>query len=334
VTAPSFSIVIPTYERPDQLETCLAAIAALDYDRSGVEVIVVDDGTEPASRVEEAVERSIGALSVRVVRHRHAGPAAARNLGARHARLEFLAFTDDDCAPEPGWLGALARTFVANRRCVAGGRTVNAVPDDPFASASQTLLTYLQGHWRGAGRPFFPSNNLAVSRRAFESLGGFDEGFPLAAGEDREFCDRCLHAGLELVDVEDAVVRHLHRMSLRRFLRQQFNYGRGALVYRRMRAERAGSRMRLEAPSFYCNLLRHPFRERTQPGPWKVALLLGASQGAIATGFLLEGIRGWRRRRDRGDRGAAAHRPSPGEPVRGSEAGTSDSVRRGGTDAE
>jgi glycosyltransferase involved in cell wall biosynthesis len=138
---PAFSIVIPTYGRPAQLANCLQSLVELDYPRGSFEVIVVDDGGDPSpSAVVETISRR---LDVALVRQAHAGPAAARNAGARQARSEFLAFTDDDCAPTPAWLQELAQSLRVARGALVGGLTINALPNNLFAEASQALVNYL-----------------------------------------------------------------------------------------------------------------------------------------------------------------------------------------------
>src|SRR5690242_16282570 len=96
-----FSVVVPTYNRPQPLSRCLDALARLYYPREQFEVIVVDDGSTEslAALVKNFQER----LDIRYLREEHAGPGMARNVGAAHARGEYLAFTDDDCAPCPDW---------------------------------------------------------------------------------------------------------------------------------------------------------------------------------------------------------------------------------------
>src|SRR5205085_898532 len=121
---PRFSVVVPTYERHAQLAACIGALARLDYPRERFEVLIVDDGS--ARRPREVVEPFRDALDVKLLAQENKGPAAARNLGARHARGEFLAFTDDDCEPEREWLRAFALRFAQEPERVVGGRTVNA----------------------------------------------------------------------------------------------------------------------------------------------------------------------------------------------------------------
>ena len=85
--SPRFSIVIPSYCRPQRLQRCLAAIAQLDYPRDRFEVVVVDDGSEPA--LESAVAPWRNAFSINLIRQANAGPAAARNQGRSRRRDSF-----------------------------------------------------------------------------------------------------------------------------------------------------------------------------------------------------------------------------------------------------
>src|SRR5437870_3627411 len=92
---PTFSIIVPTFQRPVQLATCLQALAGLRYPRERFEVFVVDDGSSvPPSDV---VARIRGEINITLLIQHHSGPAAARNAGAERARGHVLAFTDDDC---------------------------------------------------------------------------------------------------------------------------------------------------------------------------------------------------------------------------------------------
>ena len=153
---PFISVIIPTYERAGQLSVCLGALAAQDYPRDRFEVLVIDDGS--ATSPEASVETFRHQLNVRLLKQPHAGPAAARNYGAAHAKGAFLAFTDDDCAPAPGWLQSLATGFVSCSDCVLGGRTINELANNPYSTVSQLVVDYLYAHWNSdpehASRPF------------------------------------------------------------------------------------------------------------------------------------------------------------------------------------
>jgi GT2 family glycosyltransferase len=286
---PTFSVVIPTYARPERLRACLAALPRLDYPSEHFEVVVVDDGSP--SPLDAVVAPFRSRVRLTLFRQPNRGPAAARNAGAARAAGAFLAFTDDDCAPEPGWLAALRDRFAAVPNQLLGGRTVNALPSNPFSAASQDLLDYLYEYFpRAHGlSPFFASNNLAVPAARFHQLGGFDEDFPLAAGEDRDFCDRWRERGWPAAFAGDAVVRHAHHLSLRPFWRQHFNYGRGAAHLQAARARRLEVyRLKPEPLGFYAGMLRYPFAHYTFGKAALRTLLMALSQTATAAGYMSE----------------------------------------------
>src|SRR5690242_9960611 len=129
---PFFSIIVPTYERPEQVAACLKALARLKYPRERFEVIIVDDGSQTAPNA--AVEFLQGRLHVTLLLQAHAGPAAARNAGAMRARGKYLAFTDDDCLPAPDWLQALTACFDRAPDHLVGGRIINAFPENPYST--------------------------------------------------------------------------------------------------------------------------------------------------------------------------------------------------------
>ena len=287
-STPLFSIVVPTYQRPAQLAFCLEAIADLDYPTDRFEVIVVDDGS--GDPPEAAVAAVRGRVDVTLLAPPHRGPAAARNAGAAHAKGDVLAFTDDDCVPDASWLRAFAQCVGTDATSAAGGRTLNARPRNIYSTTSQLLIDYLYAYYNteSAQARFFTSNNLAVPTRAFWEVGGFDVTFPLAAAEDREFCDRWVHCGRRLVYAHDALIRHAHALTMGRFWRQHFNYGRGAFHFHRIRAARGHDRMRIEPPAFYLGLLGHPFSHVPRRRTLALVMLMMLAQIANATGFFVE----------------------------------------------
>jgi cellulose synthase/poly-beta-1,6-N-acetylglucosamine synthase-like glycosyltransferase len=297
-TAPFFSIVVPTYARPDALGRCLRALGELEYPPSRHEIIVVDDGS--AGPYRRRIEATCAEAGARLVSKPHGGPAAARNVGSAHARGDYLAFVDDDCEPAPDWLARLAAQFAAEPDAAIGGRTLNGLPANLYSVASQLLVDYLYLAYRdeGRGEPrFLASNNIAFPRRAFEAVGRFDLTFPLAAGEDRELCDRWHESGRRLVYVPDAVVYHSHALTWSGFCRQHFNYGRGAFRFRRAREANGRDRVQFEGLRFYANLIMWPLRQRPLSRSAIVSTLLVGTQAANAAGFFFEatltGLRRW-----------------------------------------
>ena len=278
---PFFSIIVPTFARPKALSACLSAVVRLNYPRERYEVVVVDDGG-PASQ-QSVIDSARDQIAVLLIAQPHAGPAAARNTGAGQARGEYLAFIDDDCAPDHDWLAKIAARLTAAPASAVGGQTINALPGNPYAAASQSLIDYLYSHYNSDPNHarFFASNNLALPRKQFRELGGFDPRFPFAAGEDRDLCDRWLNNGWPMAHAPEAVVQHAHALTLRAFWRQQFNYGSGTYYFHRLRAQRARGPIRFERFSFYVGLLTHPFRA-SQPG---LAPLVWLAQVANAAGY-------------------------------------------------
>ncbi|MGB7159505.1 MAG: glycosyltransferase [Tepidisphaeraceae bacterium] len=295
---PTFSVVIPTYNRPGQLARCLAAMATLDYPRDRFEVIVADDAspTPPNVIVDEVRDR----ITVKLARQaRNAGPATARNAGVAAGTGDLIAFTDDDCAVDPQWLRAFANVLRKEPSRLCGGRTVNALAHNPYAATSQLIQDTAYAHFNADpdDATSFASSNMACSAAAFVGVGGFDETF--RASEDRELCDRWRRRGGKLSYVHDAVIHHAHDLTLRRFWRQHFSYGQGAWRYHAARAASAtpaksggpfGLNFRPDL-TFYTRCLRDGLSHPTARGALSQAALLGVWQLANASGFFRERFR-------------------------------------------
>lgn len=271
--APAASVVVPTRDRPGALEACLRALEA--QEAPSYEVVVVDDGSTDADAVAQVVG---GAAHARLVRGEGGGPAAARNLGAAAARAPVVCLTDDDCRPGPRWVAALVAA-VADGAGVAAGPTRNGRPELAVAAASQAVTNHLtDSSADGRGHVgFAPTSNVAA-RREVLAAHPFDEDYPLAAGEDREWCTRLAADGVAVTWVPEAWVDHHQDLDLARFWRQQERYGRGA---HRVHAGPTGPR--LQPPSFYRDLVRRGFGAGRRAG----ALVLLA-QVATATGVARE----------------------------------------------
>lgn len=194
---PRISVVIPTCDRDDALALCLDRLApgAQTLDAKEYEVIVTDDG---ARLTTEAMLRKHYPWA-RWTRGPRRGPAANRNHGASQARGEWVAFTDDDCLPEPRWLQAYADAMAAGDQTdVLEGKTISSEPlRGPLMIAPQNL----EG---GCGW----SCNLMVRAATFREMGGFDEGFPHAADEDTDFHERLQGAHRAMRFVSEAVIVH------------------------------------------------------------------------------------------------------------------------------
>ena len=285
---PTFSIIVPTYNRPRQLQRCLRALEALDYPIDRFEVIVVNDGGDQS--LAEIVAEFEPRICIQYLIQENLGPAVARNNGAKMANGRFLAFTDDDCAPASFWLKKLAIRLMDEPSKMVGGYTRNALYRNPFSITSQLLIDFLYHYYNQteSRARFFTSNNFAVAADLFWEVGGFEESMSLAAGEDREFCDRWLDNGLEMVYVRGAVIYHAHHLQLFSFWRQHFNYGRGAWLYRWLRSQRKEEAINLESPAFYFELISYPLTMARDIRAFLLTGMLLLTQTANATGFLFQ----------------------------------------------
>ncbi len=285
---PTFSLIIPTYQRPAQLSTCLRALAQLDYPRDRFEVLVVDDGSE--TPVDTVVAPFMDELTVRLLRQANAGPATARNTGAARAHGQFLAFTDDDCAPAPDWLGALAARFAVTPADAIAGQTLNALPDNPYATASQLLLSFLFAYHNADPNQarFATTSNLALPTDAFRALNGFDPTFLVPGGEDYQFCTRWLSRGYRLRYAPEAVVYHTHLLNLRSFSQQHFHYGRGAFHLRRTSVVQREERRRRQPYVFTRRLFHYVCTQTRGRRTARLMALLMMAQVANLAGFLWE----------------------------------------------
>ena len=193
----------------------------------------MDDGSR--EHPEKIVAPFAARLNVTLLKADHNGPAAARNIGAAEAKGEFLVFTDDDCLPLPNWLQSFSKCFLEAPDGLIGGRTLNGLPDNPYAGAGQLLCDYLYAAYNAdcQNARFLTSNNLGLKRQHFTRVGGFDANFRWAGGEDREFSRRWLHHGYRIIYAPEVAILHRHALTFHTFFRQHFIYGRGAFLFHR-----------------------------------------------------------------------------------------------------
>ena len=188
------SVVVPSHNRSGLLLNALRAISRQTLEKDLYEVIVV-----ASACTDDTVERVRPLLDerLRLTEVRNGTPARSRNAGAALARGKYLAFTDDDCEPEPGWLAAFLRVIEADSsRAGIGGRTITR-------DEGRTPLTHQVEN--AGGMDLLPTCNLFVKREVFEELGGFNEEF-LFLNEDTDFSWRLEAFGLDYCP--EAVVVH------------------------------------------------------------------------------------------------------------------------------
>ncbi len=128
------------------------------------------------------------------------GPAAARNAGWRASAAEYVAFTDDDCHPAPGWKAALLAAAAPG--VVVQGR-VAPLPEEAHLVGPFARTVIVEGE-----TPFFHTANVLYPRAVLEAVGGFDETYDQVAGEDTDLGWRAVEAGATVRFASDALVWH------------------------------------------------------------------------------------------------------------------------------
>ena len=240
---PSLSVVIPAHNVAYVLAHQLEALCAQEY-AAPWDVVVVDNRSSDATAA--VASRFTGRLDLHVVDAPDGATAAyARNVGIGASTGDLLVFLDADDLAAPGLLAAYGEAAACFD--VMGGDLDDLTLNDPVVAAWRYPLT--DGALPVAlGRfPFFVGANCAVKRRVFEQLGLFDETLEFV-GEEVDFSVRAGLAGLCVGWVPNAVVHYRHRPSLRALVRQQYVYGRGAVVlFERYRDVAASERRSLSA---------------------------------------------------------------------------------------
>lgn len=225
------SVVVPTCNRPELLDRCLAALTAQKFDATRFEIILVDDNPHPATRaVAEKWRRRMGGTGpciLYVPSEGPHGPAAARNRGWQSASGTIIAFTDDDTIPYDDWLSSGIAVFDGTVQA-AWGRIIMPLDGKP---------TDYERDARHLEVAEFVTANCFCLKTLLENLDGFDERFRLAWREDADLYFRMLQGDVAIVHVPQARVEHPIRparwgISLSQQKKVQFD----ALLFKKHRA--------------------------------------------------------------------------------------------------
>jgi GT2 family glycosyltransferase len=218
MTAMAISVVIATLDRENDLAECLRALIRAD---NGLlhEVIVVDDGSRPAIRVDPALT---GAARVTLLRNdRRRGASASRNRAAGVATGDVLGFVDDDARVLPNWFDVAAAELTPDRAAITG----RVMPFDSGVVSRARQWRYDQRYQRLApGTPvsFLAGGNSLVRREAFLAAGGFPDQ-PTAA--DNALVPRLHEAGGQCCFVPELGVLHRNGKGLAIAVREAWRAG-------------------------------------------------------------------------------------------------------------
>ena len=219
-----YSIIIPVYNRPDEVDELLGSLVNQTF--HDFEVIIVEDGS--AKPCKDMVDKYTDKLRVLYLWKENGGPSAARNFGVAKAQGTFIIFLDSDCVVPVGYLQAIEQELDQKDSDAFGG------PDraDSNFSKLQKAINYSMtsffttGGIRGGKKKldkFYPrSFNMGMKTTSFEELKGFSN---MRFGEDIDLSLRVFEHGLSCRLFPEAWVWHKRRTDFRKFFRQVFNSG-------------------------------------------------------------------------------------------------------------
>lgn len=226
-----FSVIIPTYNRANEVSELLNSLANQTIADSLFEILIVDDGS--TDNTEEVINntKTKSALNITFLKQNHKGPGEARNFGMKEAKGEYFLFIDSDCIADENWLTAYKIKLEELESKPAGfGGPDRVLPTfSPVQKAIDYSMTSpittggIRGHSKKGISKYYPrSFNMGVRADVVAKIGGMGK---LRHGQDIEFSHRILSTGEPVVKVIDAVVYHKRRMSIKKFFRQVFNWG-------------------------------------------------------------------------------------------------------------
>jgi len=245
------SVIVCSKNRAALLEGCLRSILAAEWPEDGeLEVLAIDNGsTDETPRLLERLAAEDSRL--RPIREDRPGKSNALNRGIEESRSDLLIFTDDDTTVEKDWLAGFLRAAERIPADAYGGKVVaewdGPVPDwVPRLPDGRPYGGAVVEHDKGdesveyaLDAPGWPLGaNVLFRRRVFEKVGGYHLDLGLVGksrigGQDTDMVRRALEAGMKIVYVPDAVVRHpVHRGRLtKKFFRQWFySHARGDIL--------------------------------------------------------------------------------------------------------
>ena len=219
-----YSIVVPVYNRPDEVDELLESLCHQRL--SNFEVVIVEDGS--TKTCEEVCAKYAGKLDIKYHMKPNSGPGQSRNYGAERAQGRYLLILDSDVVVPEGYLQAVDKALKQRDAEAFGGPDAAHDSFSPVQKAISYSMTsfFTTGGIRGGKAKldkFYPrSFNMGIRRDVYMQLGGFSK---MRFGEDLDFSYRIVEAGYQPRLFPDAWVWHKRRTDFRKFFRQVYNSG-------------------------------------------------------------------------------------------------------------
>ena len=220
-----YSIIIPVYNRPEEVRELLISLTVQTYRQ--FEILVIEDGSEITCK--DAVEGFSNIISLRYFFKENSGQGFSRNYGFEHAKGDYFIVFDSDCIVPPHYLESVNQYLTDNPVDCWGGPDRAHPSFSPLQKAINFSMTSVltTGGIRGGKKrigKFYPrSFNMGISREVYNKTGGYKI---TRMGEDLEFSIRIIRDGFKTVLIDDAYVYHKRRTDLSQFFRQLHFFGR------------------------------------------------------------------------------------------------------------
>ena len=219
-----YSVIIPVYNRPDEVDELLQSLTMQHF--KDFEVVVVEDGSSIPCK--EVVDRYADRLNIKYFSKLNSGPGQTRNYGTERSEGEYLIILDSDVILPEGYFDAVEKELTTSPADAFGGpdRAHDSFTDIQKAINYSMTSFFTTGGIRGGKKKmdkFYPrSFNMGVRRAVYEALGGFSK---MRFGEDIDFSIRIFKGGYVCRLFPEAWVWHKRRTDLKKFFKQVHNSG-------------------------------------------------------------------------------------------------------------
>ncbi len=226
-----FSIIVPVYNRPEEIKELLDSLSR--QSEKNFEVIVVEDGS--TDKAENVVSSYSEVLDIQYFYKENEKPAIARNYGAKRAKGDYLLFFDSDCIIPPDYFKNINKKLSSNYTDAFGGP--DAARDDfnnmqraiSYSMTSFFTTGGIRGRNEKTGKFYPRSFNMGVSLKVFNEIGGFPIT-KMHPGEDMVFSVEIIKRGYSTQLIKEAFVYHKRRNTLSSFHKQVFNFGKTRVI--------------------------------------------------------------------------------------------------------
>jgi len=222
-----FSIIIPVYNRPQEIDELLLSLTKQTYS-SSFEVVIIEDGSE--LKADKIVSKYTGKLNINYFFKNNSGAGASRNFGMERATGNYFIIFDSDCIIPPSYLVEVEKALSLKYTDAYGGADAAHESFTALQKAINYSMTsfFTTGGIRGSKKAvgkFQPrSFNLGISKKAFEATNGFSD---MKIGEDIDLTFRLWEHNFETQFIENAFVYHKRRSTIKQFFKQTFAFGKG-----------------------------------------------------------------------------------------------------------